>query len=62
MVVAALLVIPAGLAWSDAIVRSQAMSATTIAQYSVEKSGVRLELEIGLSGLDDFKNLLPDDI
>jgi len=42
--------------------RSQAMFASTIAEYFVEQDRVRLELEIGLSDLDAFRNLLPDDL
>jgi hypothetical protein len=61
MVIAVLLVVPAGFAWSDAIVRNEAMKAATIAQYFVEQTGVVLELEIGLAGIEDFKNLLPDE-
>jgi hypothetical protein len=50
------------LASADAMVRSQAMFANTIAQYYVDAQGVRVELEIGLDDLDAFRNLLPDDI
>jgi hypothetical protein len=35
-------------AFADAIVVSQAMFASTIAEYYVEEDGVRVELEIGL--------------
>jgi hypothetical protein len=44
----------------DAIVRTQAMSATTIAEYFVERDQIRLEL--GLDDLDGFRNLVPDPI
>jgi hypothetical protein len=46
----------------DAIVRTQAMLASTIAEYFVEEDAVALELEIGLVDLEAFANLLPDGI
>jgi len=45
---------------ADAIVRSQAMFADTIAEYFVEDGQVRLELEIGSNDVGAFRNLLPD--
>jgi len=56
------LILAAGAAWSDAIIRSQAMFATTIAEIYVEDEFVRLELAIGLDNLTAFKNLLPDEL
>ncbi len=47
---------------SDAMVRTQAMSATTIAEFFVEDDRVRAELEIGLADLEAFRNLLPDEL
>jgi len=47
---------------ADAIVRTQAMFATTIAEYFVEEDRVRLELEIGIADIEAFRNLLPDEI
>ncbi len=47
---------------ADAIVRSQAMFASTIAEYFVERDHVRLELEIGEPDIAAFRNLLPDGI
>ena len=47
---------------ADAIVLTQAMLAGTIAEYFVEADRVRLELEIGLSHLEAFGNLLPDEV
>jgi hypothetical protein len=47
---------------ADAVIRSQAMFATTIAEYFIEEDRVRVELEIGLSELDSFRNLVPDEI
>ena len=47
---------------ADAIVRTQAMFATTIAEYFVERDRVRLELEIGMGDVAAFRNLLPDEL
>jgi hypothetical protein len=47
---------------ADAIVRSTAMFADTIAEYYVEQDHVRLELEIGEADIASFRNLLPDQI
>ena len=52
---------PSG-AVADAIVRTQAMFATTIAEIFVEPDRVRVELEIGLADIEAFENLLPDEI
>jgi hypothetical protein len=46
----------------DAIVRTQAMFASTIAEYFVEADHIRLELEVGLGDLEGFRNLVPDSI
>jgi hypothetical protein len=46
----------------DAIVRSQAMLAGTIAEFFIEEDRIRVELEIGLEELTAFRNLLPDEI
>ena len=48
--------------FADALIVSQAMFASTITEYFVEKEHVRVELEIGMSDLDAFRNLLPDAI
>ncbi|NOR40086.1 MAG: hypothetical protein GQ537_02610, partial [Gammaproteobacteria bacterium] len=48
--------------FADALIVSQAMFASTIAEYFVEEGHVRVELEIGMSDLDAFRNLLPDAI
>ena len=58
---ACLLLLPLN-GWADAIVRSTAMFADTIAEYYVEDDHVRLELEIGESDIASFRNLLPDSI
>ena len=47
---------------ADAIIRTQAMLASTIAEYFVEDGRIYVELEIGLPDLEAFRNLLPDDI
>jgi hypothetical protein len=48
--------------FADAIVRSTAMFADTIAEYYIEQDHVRLELEIGEADIGSFRNLLPDQI
>ena len=55
----ALLLLPLT-ASADAIMRSTAMFADTIAEYYVEDDHVRLELEIGESDIKSFRNILPD--
>jgi hypothetical protein len=55
------LLLPAS-AVGDAIIRTQAMLASTIAELFVEDDRVYVELEIGLSDLEAFHNLLPDEI
>jgi len=55
------LVLPSQIA-ADAIVRSTAMFAETIAEYYVEEDHVRLELEIGEQDIASFRNLLPDQL
>ena len=47
---------------ADAIVRSQAMFAATIAEIFIEDKQVRVELEIGGTDLETFANLLPDSV
>ena len=49
-------------AFADAIMVSTAMFASTIAEYFVEEDHVRVDLEIGVSDLASFRNLLPDAI
>ncbi|MHC5114147.1 MAG: hypothetical protein ACYTGP_06935 [Planctomycetota bacterium] len=49
-------------ACADAIVKTQAMQASTIAEYFVEDETVTVELEIGLGDLPAFANLLPDEL
>jgi hypothetical protein len=47
-------------AMADAVIMSQAMFATTIAEFYVQPGEVRVELEIGLDDLPAFRNLMPD--
>jgi len=47
---------------ADAIVVSQAMFASTIAEYFVEEDHVRVEIEIGMGDLPAFRNLLPSGV
>jgi hypothetical protein len=49
-------------AFADALVRTQAMLATTIAEIFVEEGQIRIELEIGQSDLAAFQGLLPDEL
>ncbi|MEE9148340.1 MAG: hypothetical protein V3U27_13175 [Candidatus Tectomicrobia bacterium] len=49
-----------GICLADAIVRSQAMKASTIAEFFIEEDHVRVELEVGLNDLPAFQNILPD--
>jgi len=51
-----------GQVYADAIIRTQAMFATTIAEYSVDEDGITVELEIGINDLSAFRNLMPDEI
>lgn len=53
-----LLLLPAPLA-ADAVIKSTAMFASSIAEYYVERDHVRLELEIGEADIGSFRNLLP---
>ncbi len=46
----------------DAIVWTQAMLATTIAEFYIEEGAIRVELEIGMQDVEAFANLLPDDV
>ena len=47
---------------ADAIIRTQAMFADTIAEYYIEEDHVLLEMEIGAADLEAFRNLMPDEI
>ena len=56
------LALSASSAIGDALIRTQAMSASTIAEVYVEDEFIRLDLEIGLNDLEAFRTLLPDEI
>ncbi len=47
-------------AGADAVIRNQAMLATTIAEIYVEDDAVRLDLDIGVPDFGAFRSLLPD--
>jgi len=47
---------------SDALVVTMAMNASTIAEFFVEEDGVTVAVEIGISDLMGFADLLPDEI
>ena len=54
--------LPISPAFADAVIRTQAMNAATIAEFYIDETEIRLEIEIGLSDLAAFQSLLPDDI
>ena len=60
-ILAAVLLLPVP-AYADAIMRSQAMFAETIAEIYVNEDELVLELEIGMDDIPAFRNLLPDEI
>ena len=55
-----MLALAATAARADAIVKVQAMTASTIAEYYIDERGVRVEVEIAGNDLPAFRNLLPD--
>jgi hypothetical protein len=55
-----ILLMPSSLLRSDAIVITMAMKAPTIAEIFVEEDSVSVELELGLTDLDAFRDILPD--
>jgi hypothetical protein len=54
--------VPALRASADAIVVTRAMTASTIAEIFVDRDVVRVELEIGLTDLEAFRNVMPDEL
>jgi hypothetical protein len=56
----AILLVPSSLLRSDAIVVTMAMTAPTIAEIFVEEDSVSVALEIGVSDLAAFRDLMPD--
>jgi len=57
-----LLLLMPGYAMADAIMRSTAMFATTIAEIYVGDEEILVDFEVGLNDLEAFNNLLPDEI
>ena len=51
-----------GKTMGDAIVVTQAMKASTIAEFYIEKESIRLNLEIGATDLLAFRNIMPDEV
>ncbi|MGB1139602.1 MAG: hypothetical protein ACPG1A_01815 [Halioglobus sp.] len=47
---------------ADAIVISQALKATSIAEFHIDETGIRMTLEVGLNALPAFSNMIPDEI
>lgn len=47
---------------ADALMKTEAVKASSIVQYFVDDQGVRVELEIGMASLKIFRNLLPDSL
>lgn len=58
-IVATLLLAATPVAQSDPLIITRAMTATTIAEFFVERDSVLVELEIGAADLPAFRNLLP---
>ncbi|MEP1471923.1 MAG: hypothetical protein ABJK20_09060 [Halieaceae bacterium] len=52
----------ASLALADALMINRSVEASSLAQYYIDERGVQVDLEIGLSSLEDFRNLMPDTI
>jgi hypothetical protein len=57
-----LLLLMPGYVMADAIMRSNAMFATTIAEIYVGDEEILVDFEVGLNDLETFANLLPDEI
>jgi hypothetical protein len=62
ILIAILVLLAPSLARADAIIRTQAMLATTIVEYFIEEDRVDVALEIGMADVEAFRNLLPDAI
>jgi hypothetical protein len=54
--------LPISSVFADAIVVTKAMTATTVVEISIEESEIVVEMEIGVSDLLAFHNLLPDEM
>jgi len=59
---ALLLLTLAAVAGADALVVTRAMRASTICEIFVEPGEMGVEFEIGVSDLEGFRNILPDDL
>jgi len=62
LIVASLLLATTPVAQSDPLIITRAMTATTIAEFFVERDSVLVELEIGLADLPAFRNMLPPEL
>ena len=49
-------------ALGDAMMVSKAMTASTIAEFYVDRQGIRVEIEVGARDLVAFRNVLPDGV
>jgi len=47
---------------ADAVIRTNAMNATTIVEYHIEDKGILVELEIGIKNMEAFRYVFPDNI
>ncbi len=47
-------------ALGDAMMVSKAMTASTIAEFYIDRQGIRVEIEVGARDLVTFRNALPD--
>jgi len=61
-IVAGLLLATTPVARSDPLIITRAMTATTIAEFFVERDSVLVKLEIGLADLPAFRNMLPPEL
>ena len=57
-----LLLISSGPVFADALMRSDAMFASTIAEIFIDETEIKVEFEVGLNDLTAFENLVPDEI
>lgn len=62
ILLAGLLFLPGHALRADAIVQSNAMFSTTIAEIFIDEQVIVVDFEVGLSDLEAFANLLPDEL
>ena len=62
MTAAILCWLPARTVSADAIVVTKAMTASTVVEVFIEKTDIRVEMEIGVPDILAFQNLLPDEM